>query len=52
MPVTALSNLPLRIARAIELGPLDYQRKLGEALPTCPRPTPVPVVGAIAGPVP
>ena len=31
MPVTSLTNLPPPIARTIEIGPLDYQRKLGQA---------------------
>ncbi len=36
MPVSCLTNLPSYLARAIELGPLDYQRKLGQAMPTRP----------------
>jgi len=45
MPVTSLTNLPTSVARAIELGPLDYQRKLGQALPDRPTAAPTRAAG-------
>lgn len=36
MPVTSFVHLPIPVARSIELGPLDHQRKLGESLPWSP----------------